>query len=98
MTYDEFKNSLNEQTAPETLSPALKALWTDGAGDWEAAHTVIQDHQDGDGAWVHAYLHRKEGDASNARYWYKRADKPIFEGALEAEWESITRALLETQS
>ena len=95
MTFDEFKNSLNQETAPDDLNLPLKALWADGAGDWDAAHTFIQDDEDGDGAWVHAYLHRKEGDASNARYWYNRAGKPVFEGTLEAEWESISKALLD---
>lgn len=97
MTFDELKHSLSQERAPEGLNLPLKALWADGAGDWDAAHTFIQDDADGDGAWVHAYLHRKEGDTSNAHYWYKRASKSVFEGSLEAEWESIVKALLKKQ-
>ena len=94
MTLTEFKASLASGSAPDGLSPALKALWADGAGDWEGAHVFVQDDEGGDGAWVHAYLHRKEGDEANARYWYNRADKPFFEGSLEAEWEHIATNLL----
>ena len=72
----------------------LQALWHDGRGDWNAAHEVAQDVPDPDGAWVHAYLHRKEGDASNAAYWYHRASQPECRVSLDAEWEAIVRAFL----
>jgi hypothetical protein len=95
MTFDEFKASTKETAAPPGLPPLLVALWHDGRGDWQAAHEVAQDLPDPDGAWVHAYLHRKEGDASNAAYWYRRARKPVAAGALDAEWQEIATAFLE---
>lgn len=89
-----FKDSLTGMVPPTGLSAALEALWHEGKGDWTAAHDRLQGDDSGDGAWVHAYLHRKEGDASNAAYWYRRAGKPVADGALEAEWEAVTGALL----
>ena len=75
--------------------PVLQALWHDGHGDWNAAHEVAQDVPDPDGALVHAYLHRKEGDAGNAAYWYRRASQPVCRESLErAEWEAIVTAFL----
>lgn len=94
MTLDEFKATLSGATPPGGLSPALVALWHDAKGDWAAAHRVAQDVDDERGAWVHAYLHRKEGDASNASYWYRRAGQPVARGTLEQEWEAIVTALL----
>ena len=70
------------------------ALWHDGRGDWDAAHRVAQDVDTSDGSWVHAYLHRKERDASNAAYWYRRAGKPSASASLDAEWDAIVSALL----
>jgi hypothetical protein len=93
MTLEEFSATLEGQTPP-AVSPALVALWHDGKGDWNRAHEVAQDVEDAAGAWVHAYLHRKEGDESNAAYWYRRAAKPIERGSLEAEWKQIVAALL----
>ena len=79
---------------PEHLSPALQALWADGVGNWEAAHTFVQDDDGRDAALVHAYLHRKEGDDPNSRYWYARAGAAFPEVATEAEWERIAEQLL----
>lgn len=73
---------------------ALRALWLDAKGDWEGAHAAAQADGSRDGAWVHAYLHRKEGDAMNAGYWYARAGRPAATGDLRTEWEEIARALL----
>jgi hypothetical protein len=95
MTLEEFRHSLTAATPPAGLRPVLQALWHDGRGDWEAAHTVAQDVPDPDGAWVHAYLHRKEGDAGNAAYWYRRAKQPVCRESLDAEWASIVAAFLE---
>ena len=95
MTPDEFRQSTAARTPPPGLSPALLALWHDGHGDWDEAHRVAQDIEDEIGAWIHAYLHRKEGDLSNAAYWYHRARKPVATGSLEAEWAAITAALLD---
>jgi hypothetical protein len=94
MTLSEFKAS---KDAP-TLSPELQSLWHDAKGDWEKAHTLVQDSNTKDAAWVHAYLHRKEGDNSNALYWYRRAGKNEFKGTLEQEWEDMVKALLEKSS
>lgn len=93
MTVEEFKNTLSTSTPP-TGSPALIALWHDARGDWDKAHGVAQDVDDETGAWVHAYLHRKEGDLSNATYWYGRAHKPVASDSLEQEWTRIVTALL----
>jgi hypothetical protein len=94
MTLDEFKRSLSQTRPPAGLSSVLQALWHDGNGDWNAAHEVAQDVPDPDGAWVHAYLHRKEGDAANAAYWYRRAGQPVCRDPLNLEWESIVSAFL----
>ena len=93
MTFDEFQRSLGA-AEPPPVSAALQALWHDARGDWDRAHTVAQDVDDASGAWVHAYLHRKEGDQSNAAYWYRRARQPVATDSLNAEWERIVSALL----
>ena len=95
MTTDEFVATLKESAPPAGLSPVLQGLWQDAKGNWEAAHGVAQG---GEGTRefdrLHAYLHRKEGDAGNARYWYRRAGAEVFEGSLEEEWrELVTKAL-----
>lgn len=97
MTLDEFRATLTASTPP-SVSPALVALWHDGRGDWDAAHNTAQDIDDATGSWVHAYLHRKEGDESNARYWYRRAGQPAASESLDAEWERIVTALLSERS
>jgi hypothetical protein len=94
MTLDDFKATLTAADPPAGITPPLVALWHDGHGDWDAAHRVAQDIDDRTGAWIHAYLHRKEGDASNAAYWYRRADRPVATTSLEAEWDAIATALL----
>ena len=66
-----------------------KALELDRDGDWDAAHTIVQDIESPDSYWIHAYLHRKEGDLSNSGYWYGRADKPMPEHALDQEWQEL---------
>jgi len=94
MDLDAFRASVAAPTPPESLSLALKALWLDAHGDWDGAHEAAQADEGRDGDWAHAYLHRKEGDASNARYWYGQAGKPVFSGSLEEEWAAISEALL----
>jgi hypothetical protein len=89
-----FKTSLSLEQPPEGLGLAARALWWDGKGDWAKAHECAQEQDDRDGAWVHAYLHRKEGDGANAAYWYRRAGKPAAGESLAREWEAIVRALL----
>ena len=95
MTLDELKASVDSNEPPSGLSQPLLALWHDARGNWEAAHTVAQDIDGPDGAWIHAYLHRKEGDPSNAAYWYRRASRPVCEDALDAEWTRIATAMLQ---
>lgn len=99
MSFEEFQATLDGATAtpPASLSRPLQALWHDARGDWEAAHRCAQEEKSRDGSWVHAYLHRKEGDLGNAGYWYSRADRPTPKTAvtLDDEWEAITRELLE---
>ena len=89
MTVAEFAAADAEQ-----FSGALLALWWDGQGDWRKAHEIAQDVQGADGAWVHAYLHRKEGDVGNAAYWYGQARRPVAEGDLRDEWKQIVEEML----
>ena len=96
MTLPEFRDSLGDDGPPEAVTLALAGLWWDAKGDWTKAHESAQQDESFAGAWVHAYLHRKEGDSSNAAYWYSRASKPAARGALEEEWNQIAAALLET--
>jgi hypothetical protein len=94
VTLAEFKDSTKQAQPPAGSTPALVALWHDARGDWERAHQAAQDIEAPEGAWIHAYLHRKEGDLANAGYWYRRAGKPEFSGSLDAEWVSIATAML----
>jgi len=94
MNLGEFKFSLSREEPPAELGPALTGLWWDAKGDWTRAHESAQQDGGSAGAWVHAYLHRKEGDNSNAAYWYRRAGKPPARGALDEEFEEIIAALL----
>jgi len=94
VTLEDFK-ATRSNTSPPPVSAALRALWHDARGDWDAAHKVAQDVDDNDGAWVHAYLHRKEGDIGNARYWYRRAGRPEATDSLDAEWRRIVVELLQ---
>jgi hypothetical protein len=89
-----LKASISATQPPPGLAMALQALWWDAKGDWQKAHECAQAEDDASGAWVHAYLHRKEGDLANAAYWYRRAEKPVASASLDAEWEAIARALL----
>jgi hypothetical protein len=95
MSFEEFQASIASDTAPPAgADPSLQALWHDARGDWTRAHECVQD--DRDGAWVHAYLHRKEGDLGNAGYWYSRAGRRMPASSLgaEDEWASIAQDLL----
>jgi hypothetical protein len=95
MKLQEFRDSLRGDEPPRELSVALAGLWWDAKGDWTRAHESAQQDEGPAGAWVHAYLHRKEGDASNAGYWYERAGKSPARTSLDEEWVEISRALLE---
>jgi hypothetical protein len=98
MTVDEFRASLTEASPPATLPPLLAALWWEAKGDWTRAHALAQEESGADAAWVHAYLHRREGDAGNAGYWYGQAGRAHCTLALDAEWEQIVSALLRRSS
>jgi hypothetical protein len=93
MTIHQFRESL-QRSAPPAVSPLLTALWWEAKGDWNQAHEIAQSVETPDAAWVHAYLHRKEGDDGNAAYWYNRAHQPRCTSSLDAEWEQIVSALL----
>ena len=95
MTRDEFRRSLAGPAPPAGATPALRALWHQGHGDWQAAHEAAQSDDGGDAAWVHAHLHRVEGDEPNAGYWYRRAGRPHSRDPLDVEWSAIAAALLE---
>jgi hypothetical protein len=88
-----FRQSLSQATPPD-VSLALQALWYDQKGDWDQAHTLAQQADNVDGDWVHAYLHRKEGDEGNAGYWYAKSGKKKSTLSLEEEWEEIVQVLL----
>jgi len=94
MDIQQFKDSLSQSGPPADLSKALQALWQAAKGDWPAAHVLAQAQDDAIGAWVHAYLHREEGDAANAAHWYRRANRPVSQQTLETEWAEIAQALL----
>jgi hypothetical protein len=89
-----LKNTLTKSAPPPGLAPPLQALWWAAKGDWDTAHHLVQDESGRDAAWVHAYLHRVEGDRANAGYWYRQAGRPMAEGTFDAEWDAIARALL----
>ena len=93
MDLSKFKNSLGHAKPPAGLAPALVALWWAGKDKWDKAHNVVMDEGGKDCAWVHAYLHRVEGDLGNAGYWYRKAGQPVAKDSLEAEWARITAAL-----
>ena len=93
MRLGDFRDSLSKTKPPDELGSLLRALWHDAKGDWSRAHEIVQDEEGRDAAWVHAYLHRKEGDLSNAGYWYGRAGRPACTTSLEDEWEAIAVAL-----
>jgi len=92
--FAEFRDSLTKGAPPVGLESALCALWHDAKGNWARAHELVQGDESDHAAWVHAYLHRKEGDLSNAAYWYRRAGKPVCKTPLATEWESLADALL----
>ena len=94
MNIKEFRESLSQPVPPQGLGQALAGLWWEAKGDWTKAHESAQEDEGPAGAWVHAYLHRKEGDLSNAGYWYGQAGKPPAKSSLADEWIQITDSLL----
>lgn len=94
MNLEEFKETLHSESPPENINEELKALWYDWNGNWEKAHKIVQNLPSKNAAWVHAYLHRKEGDEANANYWYRRANKEHSKLTIKNEWEEIVNFLL----
>lgn len=96
MTPADFKASISMQAPPGELAQPVEALWWAAKGGWDKAHAIVMKDESAEAAWVHAYLHRVEGDLPNAGYWYRTANKPVEKGALDAEWDAISAALLGT--
>ena len=94
MKFEDFKSSLSAPEPPEELNNYLKALWYDAKKNWEKSHDIAQEIFDIRGSWIHGYLHRKEGDISNASYWYRKAKKPMPSYSIDKEWEEIVEAML----
>jgi hypothetical protein len=94
MILSEFEASVKKSKPPSDLSPALTALWWAAKDKWDKAHQVVMNEGGKDCAWVHAYLHRREGDLENARYWYRQARRSVSAGSLAEEWGEIAAALL----
>jgi len=90
----DLRATLSDAAPAADLAPPLQALWWAAKGDWDQAHKIVQDEESGDAAWVHAYLHRVEGDLGNASYWYRRAGKPAASDSLDAEWARIVSELV----
>jgi hypothetical protein len=90
----DLKTSLAGATPPAGLAGPVEGLWWAAKGDWDRAHKIVQDDESREAAWVHAYLHRVEGDLPNATYWYRAAGQPVAQGTLENEWSAIVAALL----
>lgn len=94
MNLTAFKESIQQNQLPANTSVYLQSLWYDAKGDWEKAHELIQDLPDKSASWIHAYLHRKEGDVWNADYWYSKGGKKRPAISLDEEWEHIVAAFL----
>jgi hypothetical protein len=94
----DFRTSLSGATPAPQFDAPVAALWWAAKGNWDQAHRIVQDEATAGAAWVHAYLHRVEGDLGNAGYWYRRALKPPATGSLESEWEHIASELLGSAS
>ena len=94
MTYEQYRATFALDRPPADMIPLVAALWHLDKDDWHGAHEIAQSIDGSDAAWVHAHLHRVEGDLPNADYWYRRAGKPAASGSLDAEWRAIATALL----
>jgi hypothetical protein len=94
MTFEDFCKSFTASQPPAELTPALAGMWWDAKGDWQQAHETAQEDEGPEASWVHAYLHRKEGDQDNAAYWYRRAGQPVCREGFGAEWRRIVSKLL----
>ena len=93
--YTDFQNTLNQSTPPSHWPDGLKSLWYAAKGDWVASHNIAQDMHSELGSWIHAYLHRKEGDEWNAGYWYRQANRPFSNLSLDEELKEIVMFVLD---
>jgi hypothetical protein len=93
VNFQEFVQSLEQRRPPKNTKVLLVALWQDAKGNWSEAHSIVQEVDDSMACWIHAYLHRKEGDLGNAGYWYSRAGKTRPDVDLKSEWEELVREL-----
>jgi hypothetical protein len=98
MELAQFRDSLSGAAPPREVGSLLRALWHDAKGEWKRAHEIVQEEEGRDAAWVHAYLHRREGDLPNAGYWYRRAKAPVCTTVLDEEWERIAAVLLAAEA
>lgn len=94
MNLHDFKASVENNQPPSDLPVSLQALWQQARGNWDAAHALAQSDNSPLASWVHAHLHRVEGDLGNAAYWYRRASKPQSTAGLAAEWDEIAEELM----
>ena len=95
MNIDDFVKTFEKREKPEDLPIEIQALWVERDGDWREAHELVQVLETKEAFWVHAYLHRREGDIGNAQYWYNRAEKEIPDISLDEEWRKIAESLLD---
>ncbi|MDA7757215.1 hypothetical protein N8920_04885 [Opitutales bacterium] len=93
---DDFISHVEKEDAPSSeWSELIQALWWAKKGKWEKSHDLAQEIESEDGSWVHAYLHRVEGDVGNAGYWYRRANKePKTNEDLDVEWKELAQYFL----
>ncbi len=94
MQYEEFVDSLSASNPPSGINELLKSLWHERKGNWRSAHDIVENMPDKNAAWIHAYLHRKEGDSFNARYWYNRAGQPEARVSLQEEWSALVKKFI----
>ena len=94
MKVEEFREAVDGAKLPAGITKELEALWEDARGKWDRAHEIVQRMNTTDAMWVHAYLHREEGDLSNSRYWYSRISRTMPNASLEDEWQIIAKELL----
>ena len=95
MNVKEFRNFVTLGKEPDGLDDYGRALWFDAKGEWDIAHQIVQSIPTKEAAWIHAYLHRKEGDVSNAAYWYSRANRKMPDYNLSDEWDILVNEILE---
>ncbi|MEM8968203.1 MAG: hypothetical protein AAGE93_17425 [Bacteroidota bacterium] len=95
MNIEEYQASLQDSAVPPHIDTPLQALWYAAKDNWDKAHALVQDEDDANSAWVHAYLHRVEGDSFNAQYWYNRANRPMPDEPLAKEWIMIVSTLVD---